>query len=228
MNRSIFPWTINSPRGTPDFPNSYTVLADPRLYRKIYLRVQNAYPHWNDATRARFFDEVASSLTRVGFSMTRPDSGHSAPTADRGAESLYLHPQHFSGWLVEAGVPDLATQLNHATKFELRAIDGYERAYNYTADEINKALAACRDSVRDRVLLCFRTPRRNLYRSHSALSSCATPVGFFRGGIVVSTLEQEERRFIQGVFQTLVEEGQILNRTRDGETLYRTRTARDL
>lgn len=228
MSRSIFPWTINSPRGAPAFPNSYTVLADPRQYRKIYLRVACAYPHWDDATRTRFFDQVESLLTPVGFSMTKAESNQSAPTANRGAESLYLHPQHFSGWLVGAGVPDLATQLDHATTFEIRAIDGYERAYNYTADELNDALTACRDDVRDRVLLCFRTPRRNLYRSHSALSSCATPVGFFHEGIVVSALEQEERRFVQGVFQTLVHEGQILTRTGDGETLYRTRTARDL
>ena len=86
-----------------------------------------------------------------------------------GNETLYLHPQDFSGIVLKRNVKKIAEALKKNNTFEIRWVDIYDTVYDITDEEYEKYLETRRDYTRKILFLGGKTKRTNKYYFKSSL-----------------------------------------------------------
>lgn len=152
------------------------------VLRNVYFRIDipayvNALNcHTEDAQEkervavAAFDQEIVAVLQRDGWALKdgcrwgKDKTG--CPEMQKGAQTLYCHPQSISGHVLSSDVERLETLFRGCTSFGYRWTDQYEFVVVTTSDEDETALYAEEygPSVRKYIQDAFTTPRRNLYK----------------------------------------------------------------
>ena len=193
-------------------------MEDVRIYADTYFRNERTVTNSED-----FFREVAGILAGCGFEIEKSKVSRGCPTAKRGAESLYCHPHHLSGYVLAETVEEVRAALEGAKNFTLGRVDQNHKALNYTEEEYAQELAAMKESLAEKILQRFTTKRRNLYLYRYELDKVDSGLPHFRTGVIGATgLEQMERRVIEDLFASMVEDGRIVAAAKGNATIYRT------
>lgn len=194
-------------------------LQDPRVYQNVHFRL-NSGDRRGIAPEDHFFPEITVILEQHGFTVKPGDRSGRCPQGFKGgAEHLYAHPVDLSGYLLEETIAPLEASLAAAQHFRYLALDRYDSAYNYTPEELDRALDACREDIAHTILARFRTRKPTQFYSRDRLLNVRSGLEYFR----TAAHYNREVAFIDAVFAELVAQGHFLSTVHDGLTLYRTR-----
>ena len=155
-------------------------------YVDVHFRIRAPgyeYPYFSfqDEQRCAFYGDVREILTPLGWS---PD-GYAGEYKEwnctyikSGRQTLYLHPQDFSGVVMKNNVGTIATALSGGKTFSLERVDLYETVYDVTDDEYLQMLAAIEPEIRAKIYSTAHTPNKYSFVNESRLiasvcDSCA-------------------------------------------------------
>jgi len=138
-------------------------------YSSTYFRINgNGYDGsgrnpWPEHVEAAYTDEVVKILTAHGWDILEPIANHAAYTATKDRNTLYLHPQCFSGTCENAERERLFQSFRQAKTFACHNVDVYEEVFDMNDDELAVLLESKRDIIVAELIKALTTKRRNLY-----------------------------------------------------------------
>ena len=134
-------------------------------YRTTYFRI-NPYeymPGWSsEADRDRFVTESRDLFQTVGWEL-HPGHNSFCDTVTKGNQDLYLHPQSFSGVILDSEVQPIRELLAKAKTFQCYHVDFYEEYLDINDEEYRALLEAKREEITAALLRSYKTKRSNLY-----------------------------------------------------------------
>ena len=145
----------------------------------------------------------------------------------KGKSSLYLHPQQFLGTVhteLFNIVPELIAQaeLFHLLPNGMRVM---EPVYDITAEQQREYIAAKRPEIEMELLAVFRTSQRKSYHNPRNFLwwDIELPIGWKYG---LQALDEQVNNaaghYVDEVFASLIASGQIIQKTINGNPVYRT------
>ncbi len=193
------------------------------LYHDTYFYIESGYV-WGQGHMAAqsevFKDEVRHIFEADGWTVQAGDKG-SAMTAEKDKQSLYLHPMHFSGPVLDSQVEHIRRLLNKAKTFQLRYVSQFQPMYDWTLEEYKAYLQKQQEEISNALLTAFQTKRKNLYISNHA-DVIYNVSRRFQLNIINEQRNELAWSYTSEVFNWLVESGQIIAaKTRRGDG-YRT------
>ena len=135
-------------------------------YRKTYFRIRtDGYlPGWtNDAARERFHDECRALFPTAGWEV-HPGYNGTCDTVTKGDQDLYLHPQSFSGVILESEAEPIRELLAKASSFRCYHVDFYQEYLDINDEEYRAILESKREEITAAILERCKTKRSNLYK----------------------------------------------------------------
>jgi len=209
-------------------------MQDENIYVKTYFRVDtpsydfpNGYDEAN--SKSNFNEEVKELFSKIGFEIDEPKFSGSCQRGYRNVESLYFHPQHFSGYVNKTSISEIENVIRQAESFKLRFTDTYEEVLNYTKEEFLQELNNRRNIMIKSILERFKTKRRNLYISEEEKYNIKSGISYFKSSVVGgSPLERAEREFKEDLFNNLLAEGKLIQAETKLGISYRAITDKDI
>lgn len=135
-------------------------------YVDVHFRIRSKgfdamHGHFYTTEDGAAFDEAVSSLfVSLGFSVKSGRHSGSCSTVVRGYESLYLHPQDFSGLVKKSKVREIAEAMeNREGLFWCEWVDLYDGAVEATDDGYALLLTRNLPAMRRYALACAQTKR---------------------------------------------------------------------
>lgn len=134
----------------------------------VYFRIdakKYQYPSFSftEEDNIAFYNEVKSALMPLGWNMKDDSERWYCGYAVKGNQTLYLHPQNFSGEILKNEVKQIAESLEKHDTFSIRWVDLYDTVYDITDDEYEKYLCTKDDEIRSRLFQNCSTKRVNQY-----------------------------------------------------------------
>lgn len=195
-------------------------------YKNVYFRIKTeAYDFncsWTKEQAEEFDNEARNIFVLDGWDIKESRSNSGCTTVIKDKQHLYLHPQSFSGEILEDNVQYIEQLLQSAKTFKHYHTDIYETRHDLTNDEYRKILNEHKKEITKDILEAFRTKRSNLYysSSYSLLTKVigeysVMMLGFgYQDGFPVS--------YASEIFEDLIKQGYIVvSNIRSGEG-YRT------
>lgn len=197
-------------------------------YASVYFRIDA--PHYQFSTgfnsepseREIFHTELRTLFG--SWEWKEAEFRSSCPTVHRNKESLYLHPQSFSGVILKNSIKEIYERINNADTFKLYAVDVYETYYDI-CDEVHlNALAQKKIQIRNDLLKAFVTKRKNLFYPINNLHSVV------KNYLVNRVLSEDGKNggygithsYIAGVFSELIDDHLIVVGSKGNQEIYRT------
>jgi hypothetical protein len=169
-------WNPNSDYGN-EYVNIYFRINAPKYYKGnslSFTKEENEY----------FYNEVKSVLSPLGWSMKTNSEQWSCGYITKGKQTLYLHPQNFSGEVLKNEVKAIAETLETQETFNLRWVDLYETIYDITNEEYEEFLITKNNEIRKLLFEKCKTKRVNQYRyAYDVCRSVADAIKLRRVGL---------------------------------------------
>lgn len=192
-------------------------------YVDAHFRITCAYngmQGWlSEESKLAFRDETTAMFEEVGWTIKKGEWHGSADTVHRRKESLYLHPQDFSGVIRKDTIPEIIILLRDRKTFSYKTVDLYNDFYDISDDDYLNRLIARKQEITDTLLELTTTKRRNLFVPASRVISALEGrfrlhrVGEKYGDLVLSNFLLEQ-------VQVLLEEGKLVKaKIKSGEGL---------
>lgn len=197
-------------------------------YRNIYFRInaEGYLPGWSDeAAKGRFKDECRALFSAAGWEIHIGSDGCS-DIVTKDNQDLYLHPQSFSGVILESEVQPIKELLAKAKSFKCYHVDFYEEYLDINDDEYLEVLESKREEITAALLKRCKTKRSNLYIVSPFAMEIAEQFSVKR------VCDKENRhnkayRFVSDIVDQLIEQGLLVTaKTRHGDGV-RTATAKE-
>jgi len=204
-----------------------------KKYIKVYYRIECPaycpYSGYLSSEKKDAFQKESSQLfLDDGWTLVPHTIFGAADTVTRGKEELYLHPQEFSGVVLEENIEAIHSLLMTAQTFSCYRVDFYKIYVDMPLEEHLKDLASQRDQIASDLLEAFRTSRRNLYTDgRKELSSVSEKYS-------LNLIDCKNSPFPPGnevvreIFTGLVHQGKIIVRTTRYGVVYRTTTEKEM
>ena len=136
-------------------------------YVKAHFRIRCAYngmQGWpSKESELALKEETTAMFEEAGWSVEKGNSSGCADTVYREKESLYLHPQDFSGVIRKDTIPEIILLLRDRQSFVYETVDLYEDFYDISDNEYLSRIEAQKQDITDLLLQLCMTKRRNLY-----------------------------------------------------------------
>lgn len=136
-------------------------------YFNTYFRVNTIGYDFNKGfdpeDRERFKNEVIDIFTKNGWGTKKEKYNHGCTTMIKGSQSLYMHPQSFSGIVEENDIPLIKNFVKDAKTFEFYRTDVYEEIHDMDDDSYIKYLKENENEIRGNLLKLLRTTRKHLF-----------------------------------------------------------------
>lgn len=147
--------------------------------------------------------------------------------AVNGKSRLYLHPQQFSGIVHTELLHVVPELIAGAALFQLQSngVRVMESVYDITEEQQWEYLATRRPEIEAELLAVFRTSQRKVFRNPRTLlwSDIELPTGRKYG---LPALDEQVNnatgRYVDEVFRSLITTGRIIQKTINGNVVYRT------
>lgn len=141
-----------------DYKNEYT-----NIYFRIEANKYN-YPSFNftEEEEKAFYAEVKKSLQPLGWESESLGVWHCGYIT-KGKQSLYLHPQNFSGEILKNEVKAIAEVLQKHNTFYLRWVDLYDTVYDISDSEYEEYLNGKDEEIRKVLFENYGTTRTNKF-----------------------------------------------------------------
>jgi len=216
------------------------------IYSDTHFRIgKNGYDGsgrtaWEESVKNAYQIEVNDILTAQGWTIVESDRTSTSPTAIKGKNFLYLHPQDFSGVCENTERENLFKAFQNAKTFSCQTVDVYREIHDMTDEQLTEKLNSEREIIEKELLEALTTKRSNLY---------ITDVGYFGvcGNVAkqhsVKRLAIEGKKsfhgeddttdgicttFVSDIFKSLVNEGKIVSSNTRHGTGYRTANKKEL
>jgi len=208
-------------------PSSQNTNSDvPGKYSDTYFRINgNGYNtgDWNDWSENKskvFQDEVNDILINQGWTIHEPSMSAASPTATKGKNHLYLHPQNFSGVCENAERVRVYEALQAGTTFACSSVDVYREIYDMSDEQLLENLNNEKEAIEQDLLQFYTTKRSNLYvttePSYNVIKRLAIEGKHGRDGVDGRT-QGICQNFVGEVKQALVDSGKLkTSQTRNG------------
>ncbi len=118
---------------------------------------------FNQSDSEKFNSEVIDIFTKNGWSIKKEKYNHGCTTMIKGNQSLYMHPQSFSGIVKESDIPLIKEFAKHAETFEIYHTDTYEEIHDIDNDSYTEYLKERKNEIRGNLLKLLRTTRKHLF-----------------------------------------------------------------
>ncbi len=201
-------------------------------YKRVYFRINTPSYRTNgigfqDQDGKRFDDEAVQVFLNDGWDIKkkRTDNG-CCSTVTKDKQELYLHPDHFSGVVVEDIIPHIEQIIKGGSLFEPRWTDVYDEVFDITDEEYMELLQSKRTEIEQDLLEKFQTKRSNLYitSSWSIVDNVLSKYRIKRltHYVGVYSSSNADCQFIAKIFDDLVNAGKIVTAQTKNGTGYRT------
>lgn len=204
------------------------------MYKKVYFRIHTPIYYKssygvgfnNDQDRSKFDTEAVNVFLNDGWEVKEPRTSGGCYTVSKDKQELYLHPQSFSGVILEKNIPYIEELLNNNNVFRFEKTDIYEDVFDITDEEYLSMLESKRSSIELDLLELFKTKRSNLYKT-STMSVIEKVLDQYRikrlsHYIGVYSSDNIDWKFITDVFKELINTKRIVTATTKNGTGYRT------
>lgn len=134
-------------------------------YRMTYFRTkpEGFMPGWSsEVDRDRFVTECRGLFRSTGWEL-QPGHNGICDTVTKGNMDLYLHPQSFSGVILDSEVQPIKDLLAKAETFQCYHVDFYEEYLDINDEEYRALLETKREEITAALLRSYKTKRSNLY-----------------------------------------------------------------
>lgn len=200
-------------------------------YRNTYFRIRaEGYvvdpacgTSWaSESAENAFIAESRRLFQDAGWTLTMGYSGI-CDTITKGKQELYLHPQSFSGVILEDEVQPLKDLMEGANSFRCEHIDFYEEYLDVSDEEYLELLEAKHDEISDVILNYCRSKRTNMYLTGPVALDIAERVAPRRIGDS-GTPNKSAVQFVGGLIAQMVRQGQLVTAETDNGLGIRTAT----
>ena len=142
-------------------------------YVEAHFRIScdyNGIQGWtSEESMHAFKQEAASMFEDAGWSIEKGRSSGISDAVHREKESLYLHPQDFSGVIRKDSIPELIMLLRGGKSFVYEGVDLYDDFFIISDCEYLSMLKARGKDIEEEILLLCTTRRRNLFVPSSSV-----------------------------------------------------------
>lgn len=184
-------------------------------YVNVYFRIEAKnyqYPSFSftEEDNIVFYNEVKSALMPLGWNMKDGSDRWYCGDVIKGKQTLYLHPQNFSGEILKNEVKQIAESLEKHNTFSIRWVDLYDTVCDITDDEYKKYLCTKDDEIRRILFQSCSTNRVNQYLyTFDVCRGIADKVSLRRLGLNDGRNSGggQTLDYIQGVIEKMVDEG---------------------
>ncbi|MEG0898366.1 MAG: hypothetical protein RSF40_01470 [Oscillospiraceae bacterium] len=137
-------------------------------YANVYFRIEAhkyQYPSFSftEDDHLAFYGEVKAALQPLGWNMKDNSDRWYCGDIVKGKQTLYLHPQDFSGEVLKNEIKQISEALEKHEAFNLRWVDLYDTVYDITDGEYEKFLSTKDDEIRTLIFEKCQTKRTNQY-----------------------------------------------------------------
>lgn len=137
-------------------------------YVNVYFRIEAKsyqYPSFSfsEEDNLDFYNEMRTALKPLGWAMKDKSDRWYCGYITKGKQTLYLHPQNFSGEILKNEVKQIAEALEKHKTFFLRWVDLYDTVYDITDDEYEKFLTTKDNEIRRLLFENCKTKRVNQF-----------------------------------------------------------------
>lgn len=120
-------------------------------------------PGWiNETASDRFRAECRELFQTAGWEL-HPGYRGICDTVIKGSQDLYLHPQEFSGVILDSEVQRIKDLPAKAKTFQCYHVDFYEEYLDINDEEYRALLETKREEITAALLKSYKTKRSNLY-----------------------------------------------------------------
>lgn len=205
-------------------------------YKEVYFRVntpsyyKNKYGvgFENNEDREQFFNNVKEIFLNDGWEkkIKKYESASSCPTVIKNKQELYLHPQEFTGIVLEENIKHIEKLISNSNLFEYKHVDIYEDVFDISDEEYTEILKSKQSEIEKDILEIFKTKRKNLYITsrwnvgEKILSKYR--IKRLKQSLGTITSDNLDYCFIQNVIDELVAQNKIVTAKCKNGTGYRT------
>lgn len=138
-------------------------------YANVHFRIEASeysYPDFSftEENEIAFYSEVKSVLYPLGWEWEKRNvEKWNCDYITKEKQTLYLHPQDFSGIVLKSEVKQIAEALEQHTTFYLRWVDLYETVYDISDYEYEGYLNTLDEEIRKKLFEVCQTKRKNKY-----------------------------------------------------------------
>lgn len=212
------------------------------MYKQIYFRINTPsyYPKnqswvgFNNQEDSQQFHNTALNLFLNDGWKLKEDGYKGAGSCDRimkDKQELYLHPQSFSGVVLEENIPYIEQLINNSNVFKYERTDIYEDVFDITDEEYLSILESKKQYIEQDILETYKTKRSNLYITDtwSCLNRVLDKYRIKRLSHYIGVISSSNKdvQYIYEVFEKLVEQGEIIIASTKHGIGYRTKTKKD-
>lgn len=198
-------------------------------YIQTYFRIKGKYAGYNgwatEEDSKAFKEETTKLFNSHGWEIKEGRSSGACDTAVRGKESLYLHPMHFSGVILQSSIPGIEEMLCEAKEFEFYHTDTYGIYYEMSDSEYLLKLCERRAEMIEDLLSLYQTKRRNLYITSDVLERLEKKYKINRVG--ENTRDTILKGVLQNIFDMLLAKGELIASATKNGIGYRAATDKD-
>lgn len=200
-----------------------------KTYKKVYFRIKtplysnpNGVGFSNDQDGQTFNTEALNIFLNDGWCLKNDKykSNNVCYRVTKDKQELHLHPQTFSGVIIEENIPYIEQLLSGNKVFEHYHTDIYEEVFDITDEEYLNILKSKKKEIESDILEAYKTKRSNLYiTSRSPIEKVLNKYRIKRlthhTGVYSSS--NIDWQYITDVFEGLVNEQKIvIAKTRHG------------
>lgn len=201
-------------------------------YKRVYFRINTpSYRTANgigfqDQDGKKFDDEAVNIFVNDGWDIKKRRYNGRCSTVTKDKQELYLHPDNFSGVVIEENISHIEQVIKDGNLFTLRWTDIYDDVFDMTDEEYLKLLQSKKAEIKLDLLEKFQTKRSNLYITSvwNGIDSVYNKHHLKRLSSYVGVYSSSDIdwQFIEGVFNELVSEEKIVTAETKKGTGYRT------
>ena len=195
-----------------DYGNEYVKVYF-RINCPLYMRGKFSLSFDSTEDHLIFDRDVEEVFTKLGWKIDKLPNGGCCMEISKGLQSLYLHPQGFSGNLIKNEVKRTAEALRFNKTFNLEWVDLYETKYDISDEECWERLLQKKDKIRELILTAARTSQRKFFvHEEDVIEKVSLVVRekriYEKEHFVVDHITP---RFVQGILEELIAEGLIIH-----------------
>ena len=197
-------------------------------YINVYFRMRTkgfvgSVGHFeSDEAKTSFTEEKLKVFQSIGWKNQNIDHNGICMTVVCGKQSLYLHPQVFSGNVLKNEVKRIAEALENNQTFKCEWVDLYKTVLDISDEEYNEYLETKREDTKKAVFKAAKTKRRNHFiPEESVIDSAARHIMLPRIGCGSTHIADDQTKmFVKLIIREMIEEGYIVGALLAGHTAF--------
>lgn len=210
-------------------------------YKRVYFRI-NTPSYYKSSYGVGFENqEESNNFDRVAINIFLKDkwkikekrNNGSCTTIVKDKQELYLHPQSFSGIVLEQNIPNIEQLLKKENDmFKFECTDIYDDIFDISDEEYINILESKKQEIENCIINIFKTKRKNLYilSTYTSLNKVLNKYRIKRLDSYIGVYSDSDIdiKWIKNIFDNLVKQNKIVSAETKNGIGYRAKTKREV